>query len=130
VLTPYARVIRRAADFCLAERLGISPRQLKLWMSGLAEPPADVFLKVADVLAETDLDGLKKTFGGGPDSESRLDDSRRRLALRPCPFCAAQALRFVEIDDNQWAVTCESCEAIGPHPQASQDEATAVHQLE
>lgn len=34
----------------------------------------------------------------------------------PCPHCAAHGdeLRTIEIDVGNWAVTCRSCEAIGP----------------
>ena len=60
--TLYARAVRRAAEICgeeaLAGRLGITPKQLRYWMQGLAQPPADVFLAVADILGEQTLEEL------------------------------------------------------------------------
>ena len=60
--TLYARAMRRAADIvgvgALATRLSVSQRQLELWMRGLAEPPAEIFLKVADILGEKTVEDL------------------------------------------------------------------------
>jgi predicted transcriptional regulator len=63
VPTLYGRAIRRAAELygeeALAHRLGVSRAQLQWWTKGLAEPPAHVFLKVADILGEHVLEELK-----------------------------------------------------------------------
>lgn len=45
--------------------------------------------------------------------------------LRACPYCAA-APKLIQLDVDLWIVNCESCRAIGPHPEATQDEATAI----
>jgi DNA-binding transcriptional regulator YdaS (Cro superfamily) len=59
----YARAMRRAAEICgeeaLARELGVTPTQLDVWLKGLAEPPADVFLKVADILGDFSLQELR-----------------------------------------------------------------------
>jgi predicted transcriptional regulator len=72
VPTLYARAMRRAADIvgvsALATRLGVSQRQLELWMRGLAEPPAEIFLKVADILGEKTVDDLRPS--GEADSSA------------------------------------------------------------
>ena len=71
--TLYARAMRRAAEIIgvgsLATRLGVSQRQLELWMRGLAEPPADVFLKVADILGEKTVEELRPPAGADPGAE-------------------------------------------------------------
>lgn len=51
----YIRSLARAAEVVgstqlLAQLLGVQPKELVLWISGLAEPPVDVFLKVVDLL--------------------------------------------------------------------------------
>ncbi len=54
--TVQARAMRRAAEICgedqLARRLGVTTRTVRFWMSGMAVPPGDVFLKVADILGD------------------------------------------------------------------------------
>lgn len=61
--TLYARAIRPAAEILgepeLAARLGVTQTQLAFWMRGAAVPPGDVFLKVADILADLALEDLK-----------------------------------------------------------------------
>jgi DNA-binding transcriptional regulator YiaG len=62
VPTLYARATRRAAEICgedvLAERLGVTGKQLRYWIQGLADPPAAAFLQVADILGEKTLEEL------------------------------------------------------------------------
>jgi hypothetical protein len=64
VPTLYARAIGRAAqiigDAGLAARLGVTEIQLRFWMQGVAEPPGDVFLKVAYILGEHSLEELRQ----------------------------------------------------------------------
>src|SRR5687768_9271391 len=73
VPTLYARAMRRAADIvgvgALATRLGVSQRQLELWMRGLAEPPAEIFLKVADILGEKTVEDLHPSGPTDPGAE-------------------------------------------------------------
>src|SRR5688572_4886863 len=45
--------------------------------------------------------------------------------LRPCPFCSAEPV-VSEVDEDLWAVGCAECGALGPHPQGTQDVATAI----
>jgi Lar family restriction alleviation protein len=40
--------------------------------------------------------------------------STTRFSLLQCPFCGATSMRLVECDDNQFAVCCDACLAIGP----------------
>jgi DNA-binding transcriptional regulator YiaG len=62
--TVQARAMRRAAEICgeeqLARRLGVTTRTVRFWMSGMAVPPGDVFLKVADILGDHALEKLKQ----------------------------------------------------------------------
>ena len=63
--TVQARTLRRAAelvggDDALARQLKVNPKHLDLWVRGLAEPPADVFLKAADIVSEHDLRQMAK----------------------------------------------------------------------
>jgi predicted transcriptional regulator len=63
VPTLYARAMRRAAEILgeseLAAHLSVSEVQLRWWMQGVAVPPGDVFLKIADILAEDSLEKIK-----------------------------------------------------------------------
>ena len=63
----------RAAQVCgeriLADRLGVTSRQLELWMSGLGEPTADVFLKLADILDEQATEELKSQADRPPGTQ-------------------------------------------------------------
>ena len=45
--------------------------------------------------------------------------------LRLCPFCDSGPM-VIELDEHVWVVVCSYCEAIGPHPEAEQDYATAI----
>ena len=71
--TLYARALRRAAEILgdaeLAARLGVTDFRLEIWLKGLAEPPGDVFLKVADILGEHSLDELKHPRVPAPTKE-------------------------------------------------------------
>jgi hypothetical protein len=66
----YARAVRRAAEICgkeaLARELGVTVTQLDVWLKGLAEPPADVFLKVADILGDFSLQELRDQQRSAP----------------------------------------------------------------
>lgn len=51
------RTLQRAAEIMggeesLAFRLGVTPSHLALWIKGLAEPPAGVFLSAVDIVLE------------------------------------------------------------------------------
>jgi hypothetical protein len=63
VPTLYARAMRRAAEILgepeLAARLDVTEGKLRFWIQGAAEPPGDVFLKVADILGEHALEQLQ-----------------------------------------------------------------------
>lgn len=130
------RVIRRAAELMggeeeLAQLLNVVPSHLALWISGEALPPDDVFLKVADIITGQGVQKLATILASPPGPRNdevcrRLRERRMPTPIRSCPFCSAQAFTFVEIDDNRWAVTCDSCDAIGPHRGVEQDEAAAV----
>lgn len=76
--TVQVRAVRRAAEICgeekLASRLGVSARQVRLWIRGLAVPPPDVFLKVVDVLLDHELKEMKRRSSrrrSGPDPDER-----------------------------------------------------------
>jgi hypothetical protein len=117
-----ARLIRRAAELMggedeLARLLNVVPSHLALWISGEALLPDDVFLKVADIITAPP---------GARNELCRRLREKMPTPIRCCPFCSAPALTFVEIDDNRWAVTCDSCDAIGPHRGAEQDQRAAV----
>jgi len=52
-----ARMLERAAHLLggteeLANYLGVSAARLRIWMRGLIAPPADVFLKLADLICD------------------------------------------------------------------------------
>ena len=54
----YARLLQRAAEILGGEEtlrayLEVSRLQLDYWMQGRARPPDNVFLRIADLLAET-----------------------------------------------------------------------------
>lgn len=58
----HARTLRRAADIVggerqLALRLKVNPSHLSIWLRGLCEPPADVFLGAVDLVTENDDPG-------------------------------------------------------------------------
>lgn len=38
----------------------------------------------------------------------------RELELKPCPFCGGTTLTIVDERVNEYAVWCESCDAMGP----------------
>jgi hypothetical protein len=46
-------------------------------------------------------------------------------SLRPCPFCAGVPT-LVELDPSMWVVICNTCKAIGPHPETEQDAEAAA----
>ena len=62
--TVHARAVRRAAEIFgereLAARLGVTPKQLVLWMQGLVLPPNNVFLEVVDIVSEHALRELQQ----------------------------------------------------------------------
>jgi hypothetical protein len=64
VPTLYALAMRRAAEILgeseLAAHLSVTEVQLRWWMQGVAVPPGDVFLKVADILGDHTLEELKR----------------------------------------------------------------------
>jgi hypothetical protein len=45
--------------------------------------------------------------------------------LRACPFCSAEP-GIMQLDAELWIVNCETCHALGPHPDEKQDQATAI----
>jgi len=59
----HERTLLRAAGIlggvdALAERLQVHPALLGMWMRGTMALPADVFLKVVDILLERDVDSI------------------------------------------------------------------------
>ena len=55
----YARTLKRAAQVVggpeqLALSLKVTPSHLALWLKGMADVPADVFLKAVDLINEHD----------------------------------------------------------------------------
>jgi len=65
VPTVWARTLRRAAELVggelsLAARLNVRPGDLAAWLRGEAKPPAEVFLKAADIIGTHDLEELAK----------------------------------------------------------------------
>jgi len=74
--TVFSRALARAAEIlgstdALRAHLGVSARQLALWMQGRVKPPDDVFLMVVDVLAERDLEEMR----GARDLEEMRGDA-------------------------------------------------------
>jgi len=58
--TVYARTLRRAAELVggeaeLAAQLGVTKKELDLWIRNFVRPPSDVFLKAADIVGEHEL---------------------------------------------------------------------------
>ena len=58
--TVYARTLRRAAELLggegvLTARLGVTKKELDLWLRNFVRPPNDVFLKAADIVGEHEL---------------------------------------------------------------------------
>lgn len=57
--------VRRASDILggpskLRKYLGVSAIALGVWLAGSEPPPTDIFLKAVDVIAERDLDELRR----------------------------------------------------------------------
>ena len=64
-----ASVLRRASSLLggtpqLRKYLKVSALSLSVWMAGAEVPPRDVFLKAVDVIADSELQKLKR---GTPD---------------------------------------------------------------
>ena len=55
----------------VARYLGVSLPHLRIWMRGMFSPPADVFLKLVDLLSE-------QTGKGGPSGDDRPRGGRAR----------------------------------------------------
>ena len=75
--TVYAGVLLRAAEIlggreALIDYLGVPPARLEPWLSGEADPPADVFLRTVDLVVEHNLKGLLRQLGqqAGKSSEA------------------------------------------------------------
>ena len=63
--TVYARTLRRAAELVggeaeLAAQLGVTKKELDLWIRNFVRPPSDVFLKAADIVGEHELRVLQE----------------------------------------------------------------------
>lgn len=63
--TVYQQSLARAADIlggteALRLYLGVSMLRLNLWVQGREQPPADVFLRIVDLLNERDLQSLRR----------------------------------------------------------------------
>jgi hypothetical protein len=63
--TVYARTLRRAAELVggeaeLAAQLGVTKKELDLWIRNFVRPPNDVFLKAADIVGEHELRVLQE----------------------------------------------------------------------
>jgi DNA-binding transcriptional regulator YiaG len=55
--TTYTRTLRRARDALgsvenLAADLGVSVADVEIWLSGAGDPPAAVFLRLIDIVAQ------------------------------------------------------------------------------
>lgn len=37
----------------------------------------------------------------------------KNIEITVCPFCGSQRVSCIEIDQNEWSVTCEGCKANG-----------------
>ena len=66
-MSEYARLFSRAAEIMggerrLAEHLKASREELEQWSSGSAQPPAPVFLKLAEIIKQE----LMKGYGSKP----------------------------------------------------------------
>jgi DNA-binding transcriptional regulator YdaS (Cro superfamily) len=77
VATVYVGTLKRAAEIIggeeeLARRLKVTPAHLKLWMSGFASPPGDVFLQAADVVSEHELQQMIVVKHGATPQASDL----------------------------------------------------------
>jgi hypothetical protein len=64
-----ASVLRRASSVLggtpqLRKYLRVSALSLSVWMTGAEAPPIDVFLKAVDVIADAEMQELKR---GGPE---------------------------------------------------------------
>jgi len=64
----HVRTLQRAVEIMggeqqLAFRLKVTPNHLSLWLTGVATPPGDVFLRAADLVTEKDLAGLVPNKG-------------------------------------------------------------------
>jgi hypothetical protein len=64
-----ASVLRRASGVLggtlqLRKYLRVSALSLSVWMTGAEAPPIDVFLKAVDVIADAEMQELKR---GGPE---------------------------------------------------------------
>jgi len=63
--TVYARTLRRAVELVggeaeLAAQLGVTKKELDLWIRNFVRPPNDVFLKAADIVGEHELRVLQE----------------------------------------------------------------------
>ena len=63
--TVWARTLRRAAELvggelALATKLNVKPSDLTAWLGGESKPPAEIFLKAADIIGAHDLEVLRK----------------------------------------------------------------------
>ena len=69
-------MLERAAEILggaeqVAAYLGVSPAHVRIWMRGMFSPPADVFLRLVDLLSE-------QTGEGGPPGGDRPHGGRAR----------------------------------------------------
>lgn len=59
----HARTLKRAAEICGGEQqlalwLRVTPSHLARWIEGLAQPPADVFLRAVDLVVDHGISHL------------------------------------------------------------------------
>lgn len=47
------------------------------------------------------------------------------IKLKPCPFCGNENLLLFQINDTEWVVKCENCDAWGPERDFRYDAAVA-----
>jgi DNA-binding transcriptional regulator YdaS (Cro superfamily) len=78
VANVHARTLQRAAEIAggeekLALRLSVTPSHLALWIKGMAEPPAHVFLEAVDLVLERDVRELSK--GGMHPSDNKVQET-------------------------------------------------------
>jgi len=68
----HIRTLKRAAEIVggidtLAVRLNVTSNDIAAWISGEATPPADLFLKAAEIITEYDLEQLAQKRDSSSD---------------------------------------------------------------
>jgi DNA-binding transcriptional regulator YdaS (Cro superfamily) len=74
----YIRTLSRAAEIVggaqeLAFRLKVTPSHLSLWMGGLEQCPASVFLRAVDLVLEREIAMQRNAVAPAPEPDQPLD---------------------------------------------------------